>query len=108
MAFNNYNIDQERYLDVLKEKTTLGLLAFGTFLHVAEEHGIDLKAFTDKFIWDFFQEVVYTTEDECRQIQKKENPKAVQNEYEFLGVTTKEEILLEIKQLKELVSKEKA
>lgn len=110
MSFENYGLSDEEYLAILREKTKLHAQAYKIFAETCLAEGLDLRpnTYSDKFIWNLFQESIYSTDEECRLIQKEKDPDAVKRRsYGFEDYTpTREELMKEIKEVKDLITKD--
>lgn len=107
MSFENYGLSDEEYLTILQDKTKLHAQAFKTFVNSCLSEGLDPSVYGDRFIWSLFQETIYSTDEECRLIQKEKDPAAVKRRsYDFSdNMPTREDLMNEIKELKELLTK---
>jgi len=98
MALDTYGLPEEQYLEIFKDKSLFVLKAFAAMLSVADENDIKLKVFTDKFLWDMFQEIAYSTDEEARLTQKELDPEEVKKrQYDSIIVPSREDLMEEIK-----------
>lgn len=104
MAFDSYGLSKEQFKDLFVNETeTLTELFLAMQLH-AEKKGLKFDHYTDKLLWDFFQEVGYRAEEVARVHQKKHDPEAIkEHSFDYGVIPTREEMMNEIKELKEIV-----
>lgn len=84
MNLDTYNLPEEDFKHLVQGKSDL-------LCQLLRQHIITLDAFEftgylkdPKFVWDSFQEVLYSASEEARMIQKKQNPDAIkQRQYFF-------------------------
>lgn len=100
MAFDSYGLSPDEFKKiVLKETEALTELFLAIQLR-AETKGLKFDRYTDKLLWDFFQEVGYRAEDVARIHQKKNDPEAIkEHSYDYGVIPTREEMMGEIKSL---------
>jgi hypothetical protein len=98
MAFDSYGLSDEQFKKiVLEEAEKLADLFLAVQLR-AETRGLKFDRYTDKLLWDFFQDVGYRAEDVARVHQKKNDPEAIkEHSYDYGIIPTREEMMEEIK-----------
>lgn len=102
---SKYGTTPEQYKEIFAKKAKEQIELLQELERLCHDAGIDLKDFTDRFIWNFFQDIIYGTDDEARTIQKKNDPEGYKAE-SFLGDVlspTREELLEEMKSIKALL-----
>jgi hypothetical protein len=98
MSLDTYGLSDEQYIEVLRDKTKLIAGAFKAFCTTCMAEGLTISSYGDKFVWDLFQEAVYAADDECRIIQKEQDPDTVKKRsYDFGLTPTRDELMEEIK-----------
>ena len=102
---SKYGTTPEQYKEIFATKAKEQIELLQELERVCHDAGVDLQRFTDRFIWNFFQDIIYDTDDEARTIQKKTDPEGYKAE-SFLGDVispTREELLEEMKSIKALL-----
>lgn len=103
---SKYGTTPEQYKEIFAKKAKEQIELLQTLERVCHDAGVDLQRFTDRFIWNFFQDIIYDTDDEARNIQKKTDPEGYKNSEGYLdGILgpTREEMMEEIKSIKALL-----
>jgi len=104
MTIDTYGLPEEKYLELVADKAMLTFKALNTVTTVASGIGLNLSQFTDKFLWDLFQEITYAADDAARVIQKELDPEEVKRrQWDSTMIPSREEMMEEIKKLEELV-----
>jgi hypothetical protein len=104
MTIDTYGLPEEKYLELIADKAMLTFKALNTVTTVASGIGLNLSQFTDKFLWDLFQEITYAADDAARVIQKELDPEEVKRrQWDSTMIPSREEMMEEIKKLEELV-----
>lgn len=100
MAFDSYGLSKEEFRKIVLEETENLVDLFTAMKVKAEARGLKLEVYEDKFIWDFFQEVGYRSEDAARVHQKKNDPEAIkEHSFDYGLMPSREEMMEEIKSL---------
>lgn len=102
---SKYGTTPEQYKEIFAKKAKQQIELLQEFERVCHDAGVDLKDFTDRFIWNFFQDVIYDADDEAREIQKKADPTgyAASREFDALISPSRDEIMKEIQAIKSLL-----
>ena len=108
MAFDTYGLSEEQYLEYFGQQASLILRAVKKLREVAVDEQINLDSLGAKFTWDILQEAAYGADDVCRVHQKEKDPEEVKRRtFDYLSVPSREEMLEEIKSIKELLVSDK-
>lgn len=100
MAFDSYGLSKEQFCKIFLEETENLVDLFTAMKVKAEARGLKLEVYEDKFVWDFFQEVGYRSEDAARVHQKKNDPEAIkEHSFDYGLMPSREEMMEEIKSL---------
>lgn len=100
MAFDSYGLSKEQFRKIFLEETENLVDLFTAMKVKAEARGLKLEVYEDKFVWDFFQEVGYRSEDAARVHQKKNDPEAIkEHSFDYGLMPSREEMMEEIKSL---------
>lgn len=102
---SKYGTTPEQYKEIFAKKAKEQIALLQELERICHDAGVDLKDFTDRFIWNFFQDIIYDTDDEARITQKKNDPEGYKESEGYLGDVlgpTKQELMDEIKSLREL------
>lgn len=100
MTLETYGLSEKEYLDILEKKSLFTLKAFSRFLKVSKDNSINLEHFTDKFIWDMFQEIIYSSDDEARIKQKEVAPEEVKRrQYDSVLIPSHEDLMGEVQSI---------
>jgi hypothetical protein len=106
MSISSYGLSESDFTELFKEKAAYTLELLQIFRGVAFSKKINLDDYTDKFVWDVFQDSIYTTEEAARKLQKERDPEAAKlDAIEFVS-PSREEILAEVKEIKALLTNE--
>jgi hypothetical protein len=98
MSIETYGLPEDQYLELFKKKSLFTLKILAALTDVCSSIKFDLSNFSDKFIWDLFQDIVYSTDEEARLVQKELDPEEVKKrQFESTLIPTREELLEEIK-----------
>lgn len=98
MTIDTYGLPEDQYLDLFKENALFTLKTFSAMINVAIKNNVKLNNFTDKFVWDLFQDIAFSTENAARQLQKEKDPEEFKRkQYDTTLVPSREELLDEIK-----------
>ena len=98
MAFDSYGLPDEQFKKIVLEETEKLTDLFLAMQLRAETRGLRFDRYTDKVLWDFFQEVGYRSEDAARVHQKKNDPEAIkEHSFDYGVIPTREEMMKEIK-----------
>jgi len=106
MSIDTYGLDEDRYLEIFEEKSELLFKTMRALIRVSLEHNVDLNGWPHDVIWKMYESVTYDANDEARVIQKTEDPeKIAERSYDPLRMFTLQEVMDEIKSVKELLVK---
>jgi hypothetical protein len=98
MSIETYGLPEDQYLELFKRKALFSLQTLAALTEVCASINFELSNFTDKFIWDLFQDIVYSTDDQARLVQKELDPEEVKKrQFESMLVPTRDELMEEIK-----------
>jgi hypothetical protein len=98
MSIDTYGLPEEKYLELVADKAMLTFKALNTVTTVASGIGLNLSQFTDKFLWDLFQEITYAADDAARVIQKDLDPEEVKRrQWDSIVLPSRDELMEEIK-----------
>jgi enamine deaminase RidA (YjgF/YER057c/UK114 family) len=101
---SKYGTTPEQYKEIFAKKAKEQIELLQEFERLCHDAGVDLKDFTDRFIWNFFQDVIYDSDDEARRLQKKNDPEGyVSSEFGTILSPTRDEMMTEIKAIKALL-----
>ena len=67
MSINTYGLPEDEYTEVFKKKAGFTFRLFQTFKGMAFSEGVNLESYSDKFIFDVFQDVLWTTDETIRE-----------------------------------------
>jgi len=101
LSINTYGLPEHEYTETFKKKAAFTFRLFQTFKGMAFSEGVNLENYSDKFIFDVFQDVIWTTDETVRTIQKEKDPELVKSSFDVVS-PSREEILEELKTIKEL------
>jgi len=100
MAFDSYGLPPEEFKKIFLNETEKIVDLFSTMKLRAEARGLRLDIYEEKFVWDFFQEIGYRSEDAARIHQKKNDPETVkEHSFDYGLIPSREEMMEEIKSL---------
>lgn len=102
---SKYGTTPEQYKEIFAKKAKEQITLLQELERICHDAGVELKNFTDRFIWNFFQDIIYDTDDEARIFQKKTDPEGYKESEGYLADVlspTKEDIMNEVKSLREL------
>jgi hypothetical protein len=106
MSIDTYGLDEDRYLQIFEDKTRFFFKTMRAFICVAQEHNADLNRWPHDVIWRMYESVTYDANDDARMIQKTEGPeKIAERSYDGITVFTRQDLMDEIKSIKELLVK---
>ena len=105
MSINTYGLAEHDYTEVFKKKAAFTFRVFQAFKGMAFSEGVNLENYGDKFIFDIFQDVLWTTEETVRAIQKEKDHELVKSSFDFTS-PSREDILEELKTIKELLNQQ--
>jgi hypothetical protein len=106
MSIDTYGLDEDRYLEIFEEKSELLFKTMRALIRVSLEHNVDLNGWPHDVIWRLYESVTYDANDEARIRQKIENPeKIAERSYDGITVFTRQDLMDEIKSIKELLVK---
>ena len=106
MSIDTYGLDEERYLKIFEDKATFLFKTMRALIRVSLEQNVDLNGWPHEVVWRMYESVTYDVNDEARIIQKAENPEKIkERSYDPITVFTKEDLMNEIKSVKELLEK---
>ena len=103
---SKYGTTPEQYKEIFATKAKEQIALLRELERVCHDAGVDLKDFTDRFIWNLFQDIIYDTDDEARELQKKNDPEGYEKSDPYLGAIlgpTKQDLMDEIKSIKALL-----
>ncbi len=101
---SKYGTTPEQYKEIFAKKAKEQIELLQEFERLCHDAGVDLKDFTDRFIWNFFQDVIYDADDEARELQKKNDPKGyAASEFGAILSPTRDEMMKEIQAIKALL-----
>lgn len=101
---SKYGTTPEQYKEIFAKKAKEQIELLQEFERLCHDAGVDLKNFTDRFIWNFFQDVIYDSDDEARRLQKKNDPEGyVASEFGSILTPSRDEMMTEIKAIKALL-----
>ena len=103
MSFETYGLPEGEYYKILSSKSQFILNCLAVMTTEASNKGINLKGFSDKFLWDLFMECVYSTDEQARMIQKENNPDEIKARSWDPG-PSRDDMMEEIKSIKELLT----
>jgi hypothetical protein len=106
MSIDTYGLDEDRYLEIFEEKSELLFKTMRALIRVSLEHNVDLNGWPHDVIWRMYESVTYDANDEARILQKTQDPeKIAQRSYDGITVFTRQDLMDEIKSIKELLVK---
>jgi hypothetical protein len=106
MSIDTYGLDEERYLEIFKDKATFLFKTMRALIRVSLEQNVDLNGWPHEVVWRMYESVTDDVNEEARIIQKTENPEKIkERSYDPITVFTKEDLMNEIKSVKELLTK---
>ena len=106
MSIDTYGLDEDRYLEIFEEKAEFLFKTMRSLIQVSLENDIDLNEWPHDVIWRLYESVTYDANDEARVIQKTEDPeKIAERSYDGITVFTRQDLMDEIKSIKELLVK---
>ncbi len=98
MSIETYGLPEEQYLELFKKKSLFTLKVLGALANVCKSIDFDISSFSDKFLWDLFQDIIYTTDEGARLVQKELDPEEVKKrQFESMLIPTRDELMEEIK-----------
>lgn len=107
MSINTYGLSKEKYFEFFKAQVETSVDLFLEFKRIAKAKNLNFDVYEDKFIWDFFQDVIYATDDDARIYQKKHDPKAIEaTTYDPITFVSRDDLLNAINDLKALLEKQ--
>jgi hypothetical protein len=106
MSIDTYGLNEDRYLEIFEEKSTFLFKTMRALIRTSLEQKVDLNGWPHDVIWKMYETVAYDANDAARIIQKTEAPEKIQERsYDTLTVFTREDLMTEIKSVKELLTK---
>ena len=106
MSIDTYGLDEDRYLEIFEEKSDLLFRTMRALIRVSLEHNVDLNGWPHDVIWRMYESVTYDANDEARILQKTQDPeKIAERSYNGITVFTRQDLMDEIKSIKELLVK---
>jgi hypothetical protein len=102
---SKYGATPEQYKEIFATKAKEHIHLLQELERVCRDAGTDLWSFDSRFIWNFFQGVIYEADEEARITQKKNDPEGYKSE-SFLGETlypSREDLMNELKNIKALL-----
>jgi len=106
MSIDTYGLDEDRYLEIFEEKSELLFKTMRALIRVSLEHNVDLNGWPHDVIWKMYESVAYDANDDARILQKTEDPeKIAERSYDGITVFTRQDLMDEIKSIKELLVK---
>lgn len=104
MALDTYGLPEEQYKKIFLKKAEFVIDLLSSLKVKAEARGHRLDNYTDKFLWDLFQEIAYASDEEARVYQKEHDPESVKkHSFDYGVIPTREEMMGEVKSLKKLM-----
>ena len=100
MAIDLYGIDEDRYIEIFREKAGLLYRTMREMIRVSLEEQVDLNHWPHETIWRMYESISYDANEEARQITKKECPSKLPD-YD-LG-PTRSELMDEIQNIKKML-----
>jgi len=98
MSIETYGLPEDQYLELFKKKSLFTLKGLAALVDVCKSIDFDINSFSDKFLWDLFQDIIYTTDEGARLVQKELNPEEVERrQFGSVLMTTREELMDELK-----------
>jgi hypothetical protein len=98
MSIETYGLPEDQYLELFKKKSLFTLKVLAALADVCKSINFDINSFSDKFLWDLFQDIIYTTDEGARLVQKELNPEEVERrQFGSVLMTTREELMDELK-----------
>jgi hypothetical protein len=98
MSIETYGLPEDQYLELFKKKSLFTLKVLAALADVCKSIDFDINSFSDKFLWDLFQDIVYTTDEGARLVQKELDPEEVKKrQFESMLIPTRDELMEEIK-----------
>jgi hypothetical protein len=98
MSIETYGLPEEQYLELFKKKSLFTLKVLAALADVCKSIDFDINSFSDKFLWDLFQDIIYTTDEGARLVQKELDPEEVKKrQFESMLIPTRDELMEEIK-----------
>jgi len=106
MSIDTYGLDEDRYLEIFEDKARFLFKTMRALVSVARENDVDLNGWPHDVIWRMYESVTYDANDDARVIQKTEDPeKIAERSYDGITVFTRQDLMDEIKSIKELLVK---
>jgi hypothetical protein len=106
MSIDTYGLDEDRYLEIFEEKAAFLFRTMHALVRVAQKQNVDLDGWPHDIIWRMYESVTYDANDDARVIQKTEDPeKIAERSYDGITVFTRQDLMDEIKSIKELLVK---
>jgi hypothetical protein len=106
MSIDTYGLDEDRYLEIFEEKSELLFKTMRALIRVSLEHNVDLNGWPHDVIWRMYESVTYDANDEARILQKTQDPeKIAERSYDPLMLCSRQDLMDEIKAIKELLTK---
>jgi hypothetical protein len=106
MSIDTYGLSEDRYLEIFEEKSTFLFKTMRALIRASLEEKVDLNGWPHDVIWKMYETVAYDANDEARIIQKTEAPEKIQERsYDPIAMFTREDLMDEIKSVKELLTK---
>lgn len=86
MSLDTYDLSQEEFKKLFVQQGELLSHLLNQHMWLLAGHGLPDSLVRDpKFVWDSFSEVLYSTSEAARLIQKEKNPEAVKKRgYDWL------------------------
>jgi hypothetical protein len=106
MSIDTYGLDEDRYLEIFEDKARFLFKTMRSLIKVSVEQNVDLDWWPHNVIWRIYESVTYDANDEARVIQKTKDPeKIAERSYDGITVFTRQDLMDEIKSIKELLVK---
>lgn len=97
MALDTYGLPDDQYKKIFLKKAEFVIDLLSSLKVKAEARGHRLDNYTDKFLWDLFQEIGYASDEEARVYQKEHDPESVKkHSFDYGVIPTREEMMDEL------------
>ena len=106
MSIDTYGLNEDRYLEIFEDKARFLFITMRELIRAAQKQNVDLNGWPHDVIWRMYESVTYDANEDARVIQKTEDPeKIAERSYDGIAVFTREDLMNEIKSVKELLTK---
>ena len=106
MSIDTYGLGEDRYIEIFEDKATFLFKTMRALIRVSLEENVDLNGWPHDTIWKMYETVLYDANEEARIIQKTEDPeKSAERSYDPLMFYSRQDLMDEIKTIKELLTK---